>query len=289
MADYIKTSFSDVISIDAVITVFHNELYGSEPVGESHDFWEFIYVDSGTFEVSIDNNMYTVEEGQMITYAPYAFHIGSKPNVVKLNVVSFESTSDVMSYFANKVITLSGTQRQILSQIISIGEKCFKKQFDDPQQKGMVPREETDNFTLQSLKNKLELLLIDIYVKNESTSSKPKNSNYENYSSNIFDMVTQYLQNHISETLSLEDICNNCGISLSTLKRVCKSHCGMSPMSYYISLKIDAAKAMICDTDLNFTQISEKLGFSSVHYFSKLFKNRVGVSASQYAKSVYKQ
>ena len=60
-------------------------------------------------------------------------------------------------------------------------------------------------------------------------------------------------------------------------------------MSYFISLKIDTAKAMIRDTDLNFTQISEKLGFSTVHYFSKLFKDRVGVSPSKYAKSVYKK
>lgn len=289
MGEYVKTFFSDVISIDSVVTVFHNELYGSEPKGESHNFWEFVYVESGTFEVLIDNNMNIVEEGQMITYAPFAFHIGAKKNEVKLNIVSFESSSEAMSYFANKIITLSGKQRQLLSQIISIGEKCFKKQFNDSQHKGMIPREETDDFTLQSLKNQLELLLIDIYKKNESTSSKPKSSNYENYDSNTFDMLMQYLQNHISENLSLADICNNCAISLSTLKRVCQSHCGMTPMSYFISLKIDTAKAMIRDTDLNFTQISEKLGFSTVHYFSKLFKDRVGVSPSKYAKSVYKK
>lgn len=289
MIDYIKTSFSDVISIDSVITVFHNELCGTEPIGESHNFWEFVYVDSGTFEVLVDNKKYTVEEGQMITYAPLEFHIGSKPNIVKLDILSFESSSETMSYFKNKVITLSGKQRQILSQIISIGEKCFKKKYEDSQIRGMIPREETDNFTLQNLKNQIELLLIDIYQKNESTSSKPKGFNYENYSSNSFDKLTQYLQNHIGETLSLDDICNSCAISLATLKRLCQSHCGMSPISYFISLKINAAKTMICDTDLNFTQISEKLGFSTVHYFSKLFKDKVGVSPSEYAKAVYKK
>ena len=54
-------------------------------------------------------------------------------------------------------------------------------------------------------------------------------------------------------------------------------------------MKIDAAKFMICDTSLNFTQISEKLGFTTVHYFSKLFKDKVGVSPSEYAKIVYKK
>ena len=289
MAEYKKTPISNVISVDSVVTVFHKEVCRTRHIGESHDFWEIVYVDSGTVEVSVDNKIYTVEEGQIITYAPLAYHIGTRPNAVILDIVSFESTSEAMSFFANKVITLSGKQRQILSQIISIGVKSFKKQINDPQYKGLTPREETDDFTLQSLKNQLELLLIDIYQKNGSTCSKPKSFNYENHSSNTFDALTQYLQSHISETLSLEDICNDCAISLSTLKKVCKSQCGMPPMSYYISLKIDAAKAIICDTDLNFTQISEKLGFSSVHYFSRLFKDRVGISPSEYARSVYKK
>ena len=289
MAEYIKTPISDAICIDSVITVFHRELHGSKRIGESHDFWEIIYVESGTFEVSVDNNMYTVEEGQIIIYAPNAFHRATESSIVKLNIVSFDSTSEAMSFFANKVITLSGKQRQILSQILSIGEKSFKRLSNDAQHKGIVPREETDNFTLQVLKNQLELLLIDIYEKNGSTCSKPKGFNYENHSSNTFDELTHYLQSHISETLSLEDICNDCAISLSTLKKVCKSQCGMPPMSYYISLKLDAAKTMICNTDLNFTQISERLGFSTVQYFSKLFKDRVGVSPSEYAKLVYKK
>ncbi len=289
MVDYIKTIFSDVISIDSVVTVFHNELNGSEPVGESHDFWEFVYVDSGTFKVLVDNIPYTVQEGQMITYAPLSYHIGSEPNTVKLDILSFESSSEAMRHFENKIITLSGKQRRILSQIISIGEKHLKKQYEGLQIKGMEPRKETDDFVLQNLKNQIELLLIDIYTGNESTSSEPKRFNYENYSSNTFDMLTRYLQKNIGESLSLEDICTGCAISPATLKRLCRDNCGMSPISYYISLKIDAAKTMICNTEMNFTQISEKLGFSTVHYFSKLFKNKVGISPSEYAKAVYKR
>ena len=97
------------------------------------------------------------------------------------------------------------------------------------------------------------------------------------------------MKSNIEKTLTLEQICRDCAISLSQLKRVCQKQCGMSPMSYFISLKIDTAKSMICDTSLNFTQISEKLGFTTVHYFSKLFKNKVGVSPSEYAKAVHKR
>ena len=288
MMQYAKTPLCNTLSIDSVVTVFHNPLTGLEPTGESHNFWELIYVDSGTFDVSIDNNNYTIEEGQIIVYPPLAYHIGTKPSTSKINIVSFETTSEIMSYFANKVITLSNRQRQYLSQVISIGENYFRKLPLDSTYNGMMPYEGTDALVLQSLKNHLELLLIDIYIKKESTKSDPKKSNYENRSNDIFNKLTLYLKDNIEKKITLDDICKNCTIGLSKLKKICQEQCGMSPMSYFISLKIDASKAMITDTSMNFTQISEKLGFSSVHHFSRAFKNKVGVSPSEYAKLVHK-
>ncbi len=289
MAEYAKTLFSDFLSVKSIITVFNTSMKGKKTLGESHDFWEFLYVYKGTLKVSVDNTTYSLEEGQMIVYAPLAFHIAPEPSEADVNIVSFESSSNAMSYFANRIITLSDKQRQILSRIISIGEKCFKQPSPDSGLKGMVPRENTEASELQNLKNQLELLFIDMYEKNESTSSKPHGSNYENQSALIFETITQYLKKNIDKPLSLEDICLNCTTSLSQLKRICQNQCGMSPISYFISLKIDAAKVMIDDTSLNFTQISEKLGFSTVHYFSKLFKDKTGVTPSEYAKSIHKK
>ena len=109
MAEYAKTLFSDVSSIKSVITIFPFDLTGLEPIGETHDFWEFIYVNEGVFEVLVDNKPYVVKEGQMITYAPLSFHKGAKPNIAKLSIVSFESSSGIISDFANKVMHPSNT------------------------------------------------------------------------------------------------------------------------------------------------------------------------------------
>ena len=246
MAEYAKTLFSDVISIKSVITIFPFDLTGLEPIGETHDFWEFIYVNEGVFEVLVDNKPYVVKEGQMITYAPLSFHKGAKPNIAKLSIVSFESSSGIISDFANKVITLSGKQRQLLSQVISLGKKCFKSVSHNPGLKGMIKRDDVNAITLQSLKNQLEIFLIDVY---ESESLKPSSLNCDTRDNNLFDMLTKYLKENIGKSLTLEDICDNCGLSIYQLKKLCQSQCGMSPMSYFISLKIDTAKDMICDTN----------------------------------------
>ncbi len=51
-------------------------------------------------------------------------------------------------------------------------------------------------------------------------------------------------------------------------------------------MKIDAAKQLIRTEQMNFTQISEKLGYSSIHYFSRQFKKVTGMTPSEYASSI---
>ena len=51
-------------------------------------------------------------------------------------------------------------------------------------------------------------------------------------------------------------------------------------------MKIDMAKQLIRTEQMNFTQISEKLGYSSIHYFSRQFKKLTGMTPSEYASSI---
>ena len=57
-------------------------------------------------------------------------------------------------------------------------------------------------------------------------------------------------------------------------------------MEYFFRLKVEAAKEMIRMSQLNFTQISERLGYSSIHYFSRQFKKTTGMTPSEYASSI---
>ena len=56
--------------------------------------------------------------------------------------------------------------------------------------------------------------------------------------------------------------------------------------AWSIIWKIDAAKEMIRTGHLNFTQISERLGYTSIHYFSRQFKKLTGMTPSEYASSI---
>ena len=57
-------------------------------------------------------------------------------------------------------------------------------------------------------------------------------------------------------------------------------------MEYFLDLKIDEAKKLISEKELSYTQIAEKLSFGSIHYFSKIFKIKTGMSPREYDRSV---
>lgn len=57
-------------------------------------------------------------------------------------------------------------------------------------------------------------------------------------------------------------------------------------IEFFSMMKVDTAKQMIRDHQLNFTQISDKLGYTSIHYFSRQFKKLTTMTPSEYATSI---
>lgn len=57
-------------------------------------------------------------------------------------------------------------------------------------------------------------------------------------------------------------------------------------MQYFNQLKLEAAVELMCNTALSYSEIAARLGFSSPAYFSRLFKKKMGLSPSEYIKSL---
>ena len=71
---YIKTTLKREIAIDSIITIHYFE-YMKDFVfhGESHDFWEFLYVDQGSVIVQAGENHFRMEAGDIIFHEPMNF------------------------------------------------------------------------------------------------------------------------------------------------------------------------------------------------------------------------
>lgn len=94
------------------------------------------------------------------------------------------------------------------------------------------------------------------------------------------------MEANLSAKLTIEQICRDNMIGRTQLQNVFQKECQMGVIEYFSKMKIDDAKHMIRDGVLNFTQISEQLGYASIHYFSRQFKGITGMTPSDYASSV---
>jgi len=98
--------------------------------------------------------------------------------------------------------------------------------------------------------------------------------------------VMDYIEEHIAETITIEDLCKVIHISPNYLSRIFKELNGVTITRFLTSTRIHLAKQMLADRVLTVTEISEKTGFCNIHYFGKKFKEETGFSPSEFRSKV---
>ena len=93
-----------------------------------------------------------------------------------------------------------------------------------------------------------------------------------------------YIQTNFTEPLCVEQIASCVNISPRECGRSFKKIVGVSPIQYVIELRIRRAGQLLAETDLPVTEICAFCGFESQSYFSKVFRERLGVSPLAYRK-----
>ena len=256
--------------------------------GEQHDFWELVYVDSGEISVIAENNGYLLRQGELIFHKPNEFHaLASTPkephNVI---VMTFETGSPAINFFRNKIFTLNSKQRKILSLLLEEVKRAFSSGFVANQNVLLQPVSDTGAFQLVAAS--LEYLLIELLRDNSINKRNRQESHIarKNVENVLVDSIKTYLKENLYRNLSLSDICEHYNMSKSYICQIFHSESGGGLIDYYIDLKIQEAKYLIRKGEMNFTQISEKLGYASIHHFSRSFKSKVGMSPSAYEKAV---
>ena len=100
----------------------------------------------------------------------------------------------------------------------------------------------------------------------------------------IVGKATHYMNEHLSEKLSLNDICAYLGYSESYFTRIFTKEVGCSPIAYLMRLKVERAQQLLVNTSLKINQISFMLGFDDPYYFSKFFSKITGASPRLFRK-----
>lgn len=293
---YIKTELKREITIDSIITIHYFEYMKNFVFhGESHNFWEFLYVDNGSVLVQADKQTYNLNSGDIIFHAPNEFHaiksIGrSSPNLI---AVSFSTNSPAMDFFYRKKMTVTAEERTLISFLIKEARETLKTPMNLPSVEQIQIKEDAPFGSQQMILLYLEMFLLTVRRNHSHSEQKIKhNRSFVSFSQKItgkderMQKIIEYMQFHICEHLSIDQICIQFSISRSFLQNLFHTEKGCGPIEYFNNMKIERAKEMIRDGTRNITEIADFLSYSSLQYFSRQFKKSTGMSPMEYTSSV---
>ena len=284
--EYTLKSFITPIEITRIANIhyfeFTNQYHTSSA---SHNFCELLYCDRGEITVNAENYSGTVSDNQIIIHRPNEVHSLScdeeaAPNVI---IIGFECSSEELDFFSHTPVTLSIEQKKMIADAMKEGMSVYTPPFDLPNVPEMKKREDFPFGADQMIKLKLEALLISLIRSNKQLNSSLSS---EVRQQSRIEAIHQYITENYTEKILLDNICFIFGTNKTTLCKDFKNEYNTTVLNYINALKIREAKMLLRQNKLSVTEISEKLGFNSIHYFSRLFKKITGHSPKEYSTSI---
>ena len=285
---YIKTKFKNTINISKIITVHYYEFDKNFSFdGEKHDFWEMVYVDKGKIEVKSEDKTFILGQEEIIFHKPNEFHAvkayESSPNYF---VISFECNSPAIKQFENFHSRLNKYLKPIIASIISEAESAYIIPKNDVYMTKLKLKSSALIGSEQLIKTYLEqlcILLLREISKKSKTEIFPSKEKMENV---IAQTVKKYINDNIRNKITLSDKCDNIGYGKSYLCKIFQFYSGMGICEYANKIKIDTAKVLIRDDNMNFSEISDYLSFDNPQYFSRVFKRITGLTPTEFKLSL---
>lgn len=266
------SNISSSLDISEIYTKFYQEKGTNYNFsGEKHSYWELTYVDKGELLTTIDGVSYHLKQGDLIFYAPMQFHTQSTFEKISSSylTINFKMNFNHADLLCNKIFSLKRDSYFIVTRLI----------------------EELSNDNLYSNDLSLcylkQLIIQMLRLDNSHFHSKPTTHMQQTYENELLNDILLYIDNNIYEKISVSTLCEHFCISTSMLHSLFRKNMNNTAKNYINELKLSKSKELIRNSTHTLSEISEMLGFSSIHYFSKKFKSYFNISPTEYSKSIY--
>jgi len=127
-----------------------------------------------------------------------------------------------------------------------------------------------------------EILTFHLQYINKRNNPNGLNNSLRKDTIDKIEKAVEIIETNLDQRINVHSLANKVGLNKNTLQNGFKSLYKLSVNSYIKNKRLEMAKVLIEDSDLNLTEITYKVGINSRSYFSKLFKEKYGVSPSVY-------
>ncbi len=260
---------------------------------------QFIYVTKGKGTANIQGRTYDIKEGDLYYYGPHIAHCfkADSENPFEIVAIHFEFSGELV---------VDSQRKPTAQEIKKMNEHPHKPNILYIGQKGLDELALSDYMsTYGSGIGQLMVQIANQYRLNNSMSAIVNRGIF------LYGLkLLHHVKHQVSEQLSPQDhVVHNIkskliqhadlsyerkwllqwsGYHEDYISRKFREKFEVSPHEFHLMQKIETAKDLIEHSDLSVTHISEKLNFSSIHYFSKAFRKSVGQSPMQYKKNLEK-
>ncbi len=286
--NYVPISPTISLTIDGIVSIHYFEYTGSFVfAGESHDFWELVFCDKGPAVITAGDREFTLEARDLFLHPPGQYHNIRTDGTHSANsvILSFTGKLPALAAISDRVLTADPYVREALFTIVREARLCFGNRLGQVYDEKLIRRSAPTVFGAeQVILRELELLLIHL-VRGDASPAAGGGS-LARGSGDRLAAITDFLEANTHERLSMDVVARTFSISPTTLKKLFSSYHGCGVMSYFLDARIREAKKLIREEELNFSEIALELHFASVHHFSRIFKQKTGMTPTEYARSV---
>ena len=254
--------------------------------------YEIIYIKSGRAKVTIEGCVYYVRSGHILLIKPRQRHtieVYGNEQFVQPHLhfdffyeknspeveVSFR-TEDVMSEEEKRLFREDITDRFMpnFPNLIELPETYLFEQYLFDIINEFEQKKPYYKILVQSLFCRLWYSMLSEmqYLQNKHITSKDE----------LVSKIQLFLEHNVEIPVSMKMLADAFNLDKIYLSRLFKQKHGVTPSQYHTGLRIQRSIEMLLLTNNTLTEISEKVGFATIHDFSRTFKKRIGISPSVY-------
>ncbi len=269
--------------------IFDEKCLNTSVPTHRHEFAEIVYVVEGTATQTINGISYTARRGDLFfmnrncTHSFSAseqytyYNVCFSPETIVKRIIDRDNALDLLSLASLEEIqseqtpigrfTFEGNERILIEQILSDMHKEYKSNNSER------------NAILESY---MTILIAKILRKTHSSHATERKE-----LSDIWRSLSEFIDENLSQKLSLENLAQKCFYNPSYFSRAFKQKFGCSPVEYIARERSNkAAELLRLNSSLSMEEIAEECGFGDKSSLYRSFEKFYGCTPTEYRKSI---
>lgn len=250
----------------------------------SHDFYEFVYIESGSCVHRLNNSISILTPGDFFGMKPGDVH--EYYNINKVVLYNCLFCPEAIIEYMPQLTQLPGLMKILNKNIVT---KFIRTNLLATQRQEIIFMLRT--MCSELLNNppgweiKIRACLAEFLVTASRLFSPDGSStaelDYYMRTKHVL-MAIDYVEKNYSKKISLKNLSDFCGLSEDYFARVFKQLCGLSPVAYLQRLRLSKAAGLLAESSDSISNVSGMVGFEDANYFTRIFTKSMGISPSNF-------